>query len=199
MKYPVMGGDLIAFGGTGFLSDTIKLVTHSPLSHVAMVLDPSMPVNGKKQTETYIIESTIINGVSGPQVNPLASRMAGYDKGGKIWRLRLSRKIWSFIDWDALWTKAADKLAAGDTYNKLELGDYILRKLPIIQYDPELYEANPKAEVCSEFIAELLKAGGIPGLKPAETSPEVLAAWHLWEDQLQLVGTPETIPNFNYL
>lgn len=192
----MQGGDLIVFRGSGFLSDAIEAFSGG-LSHVAMVLDPRLPVNGAAQKEVHVIESTILNGMSGPQVNPLAARMAGYDAGGAIWHLGLSWRVRDLLDFAAMWSYAVDKLAAHDTYNKLELGEYVLRRLPVIQYDPKLYEANPHEEVCSELAAELYKAGGLPGLLPAQTMPITLARMAMWGSCNQLFGAARAIGGFN--
>ena len=192
----VQPGDLIVFRGSGFLSAAIELFSDG-LSHVAMVLDPRLPVNGKRQREIYLIESTVLNGASGPQVNALAERIASYDAGGCVWHLALGDRVRAFLDWDAVRTYAVKKLAAHDTYNKLELGQYVLRRLPLIQYDPDLYAGNPRQEVCSELAAELYKAGGLPGLKPPETMPSTLAEMAMWGGIQQLKGPARMIARFN--
>src|ERR1035437_1332161 len=66
------GGDLIFFGGadasdavhliTEVVSNGIAVLTRSNLTHVAMVLEPSLPVNGRPQTSLNLIESTILAG-----------------------------------------------------------------------------------------------------------------------------------------
>ena len=78
------GGDLVFFGGadasdavhlvTGVVSNGIAVLTRSNLTHVAMVLEPSLPIGGRPQTSLNLIESTILAGKSGPQINPAEGR-----------------------------------------------------------------------------------------------------------------------------
>jgi hypothetical protein len=191
------GGDILVFASDCFLGDAIELWTDSVLSHSAMVIDPALPVDGQPQRELHIIESTIINGRNGPQINPLEQRLHDYqlENKGRVWGLRLSRRIRAYLDWTVLWDFAASKLH--DHYNIWELGEYILRKLPLVSYIPQLYRPAPDAEVCSELVAELLRAGGLPGLKPPQMPPQALAELRIYEDAQQLLGEPITIPRFN--
>jgi hypothetical protein len=110
----VRGGDLVFFQGTGFLSDAIGLLTRSILTHSAMILDPKIT-----QGDVHILESTIENGVDGPQINRLAPRLANYDKGGRVWSVSV-RKSARSPDCEAMWTFASRKLGK-DHYNKIEL------------------------------------------------------------------------------
>jgi hypothetical protein len=195
---PIMQpGDIITFSGTGFLSKSIQIVSHSILTHMGMVLPPDVLVDGRPQTETQIIESTIEDGHSGPQINPLRLRLASYAKErGRAYRLSLADNIRAFLDWKILWDLAARKLH-GDSYNKLELGQYVLRDLPFISYLPQLREANAHEEVCSEFLAELLRAGGLPGLNPPLLSPGIVASLRIYKSVEQLLGAPAIIRGFN--
>jgi hypothetical protein len=93
------------------------------------------------------------------------------------------------------------KLGAGmldhDKYNVIEIGEYLARHIPLIQELPVLSQSIPGMEVCSELDAILLRAGGLPGLHPALTSPQVLAELRIYDECVQLAGPPEAIPGFN--
>jgi len=194
MVNPVMrGGDVLVFSSGGFLSGSIEVWTRSILSHSAMVLDYGLPVDGAPQSEMHLIESTILNGRSGPQINPVAARLAGYD--GRVWLLRLAERFRTFIDWTSLWDFAATRLH--DHYAVIELAEYVLRKLPLVSYVPQLYRPIPHEEVCSELVAELLRAGGLPGLHPPLMPPQAIAELRIYESCSQLLGEPLEIEGFN--
>jgi hypothetical protein len=190
------GGDIVAFGGTGFVSDAIEMLTGSKLSHVAMVLDPRLRVDGKPQTELQIVESTILNGHNGVQINPLAARLAMCEAGERVWALRLSDAIRRYLDWDRLWVFAMERVNR-DRYNALELGAYIARMIPVVQDLPFWYKPNSHEEVCSELVAELLSAGGLAGLRPYETPPQGIAELKIYADCRQLMGKPAVIRKFD--
>ena len=191
-------GDIIAFGGKGFLSDAIERLSGSKLSHVAMVLDERLTVDGKAQTCLNIVESTILNGQNGVQINPLAARLAMCGEGERVWVLRISDAVRGFLDWDRLWAFAMARVNR-DRYNVLELGAYVARMIPIVQDLPLWYKPNSHEEVCSELVAELLAAGGLPGLRPYETSPQGIAELKIYAGCTQLIGKPAVIREFNSL
>jgi hypothetical protein len=182
-------GDIIAFEGTGFLSNAIGFFTNSCISHVAMVWDGIY-------TCTTITESTIYDKKDGPQFNSLATRLGDYDSKGRAWALRLAPDIRKLLNFDAMWALAAKKVGK-DRYNKTELVEYIFRDLPITHFLPELYKANLNREVCSEWATELLSAGGLPNLDPPTTSPQKLAEMRIYSDCVQMMGTPRAIKRFN--
>lgn len=189
-------GDIIAFGGGDDPLDfLIKLFSRSKVTHCGMVIPQSLNVDGKPQTERHIIESTILNGVNGVQINPLAQRIATCGDP-RIWNLQLSHAVYEFLDWDAVWSFAMGR-AGRDKYNVLELGAYVMRDVPFVQDLPIWYKPNSHEEVCSELVAELLAAGGLPGLRPYETSPQAIAELRIYADCLQVAGKPATIRRFN--
>jgi len=193
---PFLPGDIIGFSGTGFLSDAIKMVSRSILTHVVMVIPSDVLIDGRAQEELYVIQSTIEDGHSGPQLTPLRIVLALYAKGGRAYHFSLSNDIRAFLKWPILWDLATRKLH-GDSYNKLELGQYVLRDLPFITYLPAIREANSHEEVCSELLAELLRAGGLPCLDPPLVNPGILASYRIYGCMTQLFGAPASIPSFN--
>ena len=185
--------DLVGIA-THFLSNAIEGVTNSRGSHCAMVFDFDIPINGAPQNELHILESTIRNGVNGVQLNPLSQRLTeGYRNA---WALLLSDRIRAFLDFGAMWTFAAERLGK-DKYDIPGLLEYIARHIPIIQEIPALYQPIPGTEYCSDFLAMLLRAGGLPGLRPATMSPQSIAELHIYSSCVQLVGDPASIRNFN--
>ena len=187
-------GDLLVFDGgdhsdvahlvTDFLSNAIQVVSHSNLTHSAMVY----------QVPTQLIESTILNGKSGPQLHDIAERIQSYP--GRVWLLSLNPTFRKCLQFDAMW-KLADQKLQGDKYNIGELLKYVGRKIPIVSYIPALYKSDAHAEVCSELVAQLLQAGGMAGLRPATMTPQSLAELRIYDTCTQLCGAPASIRNFN--
>jgi len=188
-------GDILVFDGSDWsdivkiaghvLSNGIEVWTASNLSHSAMVYkDPKI-----------LIESTILDGKSGPQLHPINGRIETYN--GRMWLLVLADKVRASLDFDAMWKLADAKLAGGDTYNVGEIGAYLARKVPILSWLPWFYKENPHSEVCSELCAELLRAGGMAGLKPPEICPQTLAEMRIYAQSVQIKGQPSIIKNFN--
>ena len=190
------GGDVIAFGGTGLVSGAIEWLTGSKLSHVAMVLDPLLNVDGQPQTELQIVECTILNGRNGVQINALTARLAMCGPGDRGWVLRISDAIRRYLDWDRLWAFAMARVNR-DRYNVLELGAYVARLIPVVQDLPLWYRPNSHEEVCSELVAERLAAGGLAGLSPYETRPQSIAELKIYAGCTQIIGKPAVIKNFN--
>jgi hypothetical protein len=202
-------GDVIVFDGgnwsdvshlvTDFAPNAIQVVENGTLTHAGMVWDDGL-----------LIESTILKGVSGPQLNPLRSRLADYP--GRAWWLPMDDPIRRYIDIPSMRDLGQAKVGK-DRYNVGELFQYIGRKVPFLSWAPFVWKANPKSEVCSELCVELLRAGGLPGLTPNQITPQELAELKIYRaatscaatchsaapclGYTQLVGTPGLIRNYN--
>jgi hypothetical protein len=170
-------GGLVAFsGGTNIaqagvlgatLSFLIEAVSKSKLSHVGIVppqcdwLNPTIP---------GLIESTELDGISGPQYNPLGPRVqTDYaDKGGHAIFLPFRPEF--APDWDALWKGAAQMFAevkAGRLHYSVKrlFADATARNvafaaLPVAGIIDLLAE-HDRGIVCSECAALLMQTGGV--------------------------------------
>lgn len=190
------GGDVVMFAGkrSSPLDALIDFVSRSRLTHSAMVYEPTLTIEGKVQTELHIVESTILNGVDGVQINPLAARLDGND-GVALFRLKDETR--AAIDWTKLWACAIAKVGR-DKYNIAELFEYVARDLPFVDAIPRIYQPTPHREVCSELVTDLLQAGGAtPGANPALTSPQKLAEFAIYRDIILLFGKLSPVRNFN--
>ncbi|MBV8730553.1 MAG: hypothetical protein JO336_12175 [Acidobacteriia bacterium] len=196
------GGEIFFFDGApGFLDDAIQFVTHSKLTHAAMVLDPKLPIQGKSQARVNLIESTILTDaagqqVDGPQINDAEWRITTYDKGGRIWVCLLDDRVRALLDFAKMWALAFGKIGK-DRYNKIELLEYVVRDIPLVNDLPVLYDADSHREVCSEFCCDVLQAGGLPGLLPFQMPPQKLAELKIYSECVQIVGRELTISGFN--
>jgi hypothetical protein len=98
----------------------------------------------------------------------------------------LSERIRAFLDWPAIWSYAARSI--GQAYNVPEIAAYLANIiLPgKLQIDPLPADvAHPV--VCSEHRAELLRAGGLPGLDPYRTPPAALWRARMYEPGIELL------------
>lgn len=171
-------GDAVFFWGKGsILSDGIELITGGP-SHVATIYDQDLLLpNGAKQEEMHVVESTILKGVNGVQLNPLSARTASYE--GTVAIASLSARVRAFLDWKALWGCANSKLGVVK-YNVIEIAAYLANL--VLPGTLQLDKSDPKAVVCSELRTELLQAGGLPGLDPYRTPPEKLFVMRMYSE-----------------
>ena len=205
LSQPLHAGDIVLFDDSSavdlvhiverFLPNAIDCVTRSRFSHSAMVFDLEAPIHGEPQREVHIIESTILRGRNGVQLNPLAQRLDDYHDGRAI-VLHLTERMRTFLDFGAMWALAAKKLDH-DEYAVEQLLAWLARYLPIVNDVPQLYEGDGTSEQCAQLVATLLAAGGVPGLRPATFCPQKLAELRMYADASWLIGEPILIRNFN--
>jgi hypothetical protein len=167
------GGDLIFFGGTDtsdavhlitdVVSNGIAVLTRSNLTHVAMVLEPSLPIGGRSQTSLNLIESTILAGRSGPQINPAEGRIQSYQ--GLVFLAELRERTRVTLDWNAVWDYLLGRIGL-DHYSTKTIFDYLARAVPVVGRLPLFCRPAAKAEVCSEYLAAGFRGGGLAGIQP---------------------------------
>lgn len=201
VRYAMRPGDIVLFDGSlanpcddlggAILAGGIEAVSDSVASHSAMIVPATFP--GLTGPSPHLIESTILDGVDGVQTHPVEERLTS---GQRAWWLALSDRFRNFLDFEAMWLLAEAKVNR-DAYNVLEIGKYLARHVPILSELPALYESDDNQEVCSELVAMLLQAGGIPGLNPAICSPQTLAELRIYRACIQILGPPKTIERFN--
>tara|TARA_R110000796_G_scaffold121645_3_gene235940 strand:+ start:126 stop:707 length:582 start_codon:yes stop_codon:yes gene_type:complete len=147
-------GDLIAFGGMGWLSKIIKFFTMSHVSHVGIVMD------WQEHGRVMVMESTTLNGVKGVQINRLSERIRHYN--GHVWWMPLNRVARKRVSIRALktflWTQDGKKY---DT------------KQAIKSAIPFYTRENSDRMFCSELVAGAYKKSGIATVcNPSEMTPE---------------------------
>jgi hypothetical protein len=157
-------GDLIAFGGMGWLSKIIKFFTMSHVSHVGIVMD------WQEHGRVMVMESTTLNGVKGVQINRLSSRLRHYE--GHVWWMplnRSSRKRLSLLAMKKfLWAQDGKK------YDKRQA---IKSAIPF--YTRE----NDKRMFCSELVAGAYEASGIiNNVNTSEMTPEDVCRLGIFAD-----------------
>jgi hypothetical protein len=189
-------GDVIAFGGSGFVSGAIKLLTHSQVSHVGVVLETKAQIDGQAQDGRIVslIESTTLAGTKGVQVNRLSDRLAQYDAKGQAWWLPLSEPARRSLSLERMYDFLLRQ--SGDGYDYEGLFAFVLRQIPGVGL--LFHRANDKREFCSELVAEAFAAGYLlHGVDPYHVSPQSLCEMNLYAACVQLIGRPVAIRNFN--
>lgn len=190
-------GDVIAFGGRGLFSSIIKAVTFSPVSHVGIVMQTKLAIEGSAQPGMIVsvLESTTLYkpkdgpAVRGVSENRLSDRVDEYD--GQMWWLPLAERVRAQIDWakffDLCWREK------GRGYN---MPQALLAGLPI----PQFFSSD-KNRFCSQLVAHALKEAGVADLRkvnPANVNPQELCSMRLYsDDYVQLKGKPREIPLYN--
>ncbi len=184
-------GDIIAFGGEGFVSDAIKFFTRSVVSHIGIVFETT-GLAGERRI--ILAEATSLNGKSGAQFNPLSERIAAYP--GRVWWLPLSARTRAQLDTTAMleFLKAQD----GRPYDFRGIGAFLARPVPGLGQIPFFHHGAADAWFCSEYAVGAFKAGGLPiGIETDEVQPQDFCTLPLYDRCVQLAGRPKSIRNFN--
>ena len=158
-------GDVVAFGGTSFVSHVIKRATNSEVSHVGMVAR-FCPYNMPSIDFMALLESTtLMAGRSGVFASALSERLRSFD--GPVWILSLSDE------------------ARARSHNKPEsVGAFVLRclglgydKLQAVLSAGKLNREDDNLFFCSELIARAFEECGVLGeMNASNVTPADLCA-----------------------
>ena len=165
-------GDVIAFGGKGVLSSLIQTVTHSPVSHVSIIMQTEIS-NGVFVNQ--IIESNgKKGGNTGVQVSRMSERLEGYD--GNIWWLPV------FVNFDRKKFVGFCLNQVGKKYDAPQAIGSAIDFLPDQQEDlDKLY--------CSELVAAALENAGIlENINASEMTPADVVNFDIYKAPVQIKG-----------
>lgn len=175
----MQSGDLIAFGGGGYVSKIIKTATNSPVSHVGVILQTNIPT----------IEGILINqiiesvgkkksGEAGVIINRMSDHIKEYD--GSIWWLPLSKKTRSFFDQAMFFSFLLDQV--GKEYDTPQAIGSALDFIPANREDLDKL-------FCSELVTAAFKwVGVIDNLNASEQTPADVCAFPIYGEAYQLKG-----------
>lgn len=192
-------GDVIAFSGKGNFSEIIKWATRAPVSHVGVILQSKLMIDGDLQSGIFnqIIESTSLNGFSGVTISRLSDRLDSYP--GEIWWLPLRRDIEAAMNKQ----KFYDFLIHQER-KEYDMPQAIKSALDALDNVPVIGNATHNLEdfsrfFCSELVAAGLEvAGAISHINASEVTPIDLCSFSLFErDYFQLKGNRKEIKGFN--
>src|ERR1017187_1059262 len=195
-------GDVIAFSGHGFPSDQIKFVTKSPISHVGLVIQSKLLLNGRPQPGmlNQLAESTSLNGFTGVTISRMSDRVAAYN--GNVYLLQLDtarRKKGDGV-------KLVNYLLRQDhkSYAYEPVAQFMLSRLPGIG---KLFVSHASLQnhlFCSQYAtAGLVEGEYIPAINekgsvvdPSNTDPQDLCEMKIYRPTYyQIKGTLSTGPN----
>lgn len=203
-------GDVIAFSGKGNFSDIIKWATRSAVSHVGVIAEVQLRLEGAPLPAgldriVQVLESTTLTHrdgqtIAGVQSNRLSTHIEYYD--GNIWWLPLSEEIRKKLDLTKFTSFLFNQV--GKAYDMpqaiasaLDLGD---------QFTPEGVLTHNREDCsrffCSELVAKALEIGGaIDHLNASEVTPVDLCNFKIYaENYVQLKGPkPAIIKGYNSL
>ena len=184
-------GDVIAFSGKKFSSDTIKWITDGNVSHVGVVFQSRLLANGTPQPGllNQVAESTAL----GVRFTRLSGIMRNYE--GQIWWLPLSETSRARLDLETFHNFLLHH--EGRPYDFHQAGILGLDKL-----DPlEIIQNQEDFEklFCSELVAGALEAGGvIETINASRVAPIDLCRFQIYADHyVQLTGPVKYINWFN--
>lgn len=171
-------GDIIAFGGNGFISDMIKFVTNGSVSHVGVILQTSIPTL-EGVFINQIIESTSIgDGFAGVQINRMSDHIRDYD--GDIWCLPLTTRIKEDFDQGMFFSFMLDQVG-----KKYDAPQAIGSALDFIPDNRE----NLDKLFCSELVAAAFeKVGIIKEINASEQTPADICNFDIFGEPYQLKG-----------
>lgn len=194
-------GDVIAFSGRGAFSKIIKLATHSSVTHVGIILQTKLLIDGNPQAGFFnqIIESTTLNGFSGVTINRLSNHIDTYD--GEMWWLPLNDTVRSKLNFKGFY----DFLLHQER-KPYAIPQAIKSALDALDKIPLLGSATYNIEdfskfFCSELAAAALEAGGaISSINSSEITPIDLCKFSIYrDDYYQLKGEDRDILGYNSL
>ncbi len=199
---PLMkAGDVIAFSGKGNFSEIIKWATRAPVSHVGVILQTKLLIDGDPQSGVFnqIIESTSLNGFSGVSISRLSDRLDTYE--GEIWWLPLRKSIYDLMD-----KKKFYDFLLHQVRKEYDMPQAVKSALDALDCVPVIGNATHNIEdfsnfFCSELVAAGLEAAGaISTINASEVTPIDLCSFSLFEnDYFQLKGNKKEIRGFNCL
>jgi hypothetical protein len=175
----MMPGDVIAFGGRGFISEIIKMKTDSHVSHVGIIFQANVTVTGRMVNQ--IIESTSLgDGFAGVQINRMSTRIEQYE--GEVWWLPLSTEARSRMDEPKFFNFLLDQ--KGKHYDAPQaIGS-------AIDFIPDNKEDFSKL-FCSELASAALEISGvIPPINASEETPIDVCLYDIYGEVVQIKGEP---------
>lgn len=189
-------GDVIAFGGRGLVSDTIKFATNSNVSHVGVIIKTRVIDYDTTKYFNQIIESV----TEGVTVFRFSERLRDYD--GEIWWLPIQRDTWEHrFDREAFFNFLfASKGKEYDKAQSVKAGLDALDSLPMGIAGPSYNKEDFDRFFCSELVAAALGKAGVvsDAINASEVTPIDLCRWNIFGGTYyQLKGDSLPIGRYN--
>ena len=182
-------GDVIAFGGTGAVSELIKFATSSEISHVGVVLQTKVVEDATGRFFNQIVEST---GSSGVRAVRFSDKLSEHKD--EVWWLPLKKEIReNSFDQGKFFNYLFNEVKKKTPYDlpqAIGSGIDILDTLPFGIKGPGHNREDFSKFFCSELVSAGFEvAGTIPSINSSEVTPIDLCRWDIYEDSYyQLQG-----------
>jgi hypothetical protein len=178
-------GDLIAFGGNGFVSRAIKFFTRSPVSHVGVIQE-----GFDVRRRVLVCESTQLGGFSGVVSNPFSERLEAYP--GNVWWLPLRDSIAAKIPLGEFFAFLQSQV--GKKYDSRSVAHFAFDVLHLWAQ-----AENVSRLFCSELVALSWKQFGVlpVWINSSEVRPVDLCRFNLYAGCYQLKGKTCEIKDVN--
>ena len=194
-------GDVIAFGGKERISNIIKWATRSNVSHVGVVVETTMLIDGAPQPHRIVdvMESTTLyedpvtgKKTAGVQRNRLSRRVEYND--GEMWWLPLSDESRQRMNGPALVS-----FLLNQDRKSYDMKQAIKSGLDFLDAQGATYAKEDLSSFfCSELVAAAFEVAGIiNNINASEVTPADLCAFKLYGKAYQLDGSPTPIKGFN--
>lgn len=201
----MQAGDVIAFGGTNFVSELIKFVNKSPVSHVAVIMQTKALYDDSEEARFFneIAEASQFQGYVGVGRTRLSDQLRGYT--GQVWWLPLNRQLCQdrHFSVSALFNFLYDQQGKGYDWLQSVGCNFTPMQNLLAKLQPSGDPENFSRYMCSELVAAALEESGLVGkVNAGGVSPIELCRWNIYEPvyyQIYLETAPKlvAIPGFN--
>lgn len=181
----MLPGDVLAFGGKGNLSDTIKFFTDGEVSHVGIVAKTRMLDGLSGRYFNELIESTSLRGFNGVVKQRISDVIHSYE--GEIWWLPLSEEVRRKFNQEKFFNFLYAQI--GKFYDTQQVFWSAIDFMDNFQELTKNLE-NFEKFFCSELVvAGLEEAGVLSNINASEITPMQICQWKIFKpDYLQLKG-----------
>lgn len=193
VKYKLTSGDVVAFGGYSYISNTIKEFTKSVVSHVGVVVEDVVCGN-----RMLLIAEALANfddraKKSGVSLSRLSSVIFKEEGRSDIWFLRLS---------DESRCKFNNAKFMDFIYNSTKK-EYDYKQAIIAGMDNKIIKHINREDLgklfCSELVSAALEAAGVlPNINASNITPIALCSFKIYDNTYYYIGNEKKyIEGFN--
>ena len=192
--HQMLPADVVVFAGTQPISRAIDLFEGSFITHCGLVrqgIHLDTP-------DVLLSESTIENGKSGAQTNPLGTTLANYGPGARAWWLQLADEDRKLINWKGFY-QAIGEADGIVPYDIPGLGGFLARTIPVL--GPRIFQTeNQRQRVCSAHVVYVLEGSKLlRGFNYSKVTPQDVVEMKLYSRCVQILGEPSSLIRFNTL
>jgi len=178
VRFLMRPGDVVLFGGLGWLSSLIQWWTKSPVSHAGMI---SFAEDHNGRQRVRVTDSTSLDGRVGVVTRYMSDVVQDY--AGRVWWLPLSAEARARIDLDAFGSYLT--MQEGARYDFWQVARAGFKAL--VGWNITAIEEDSRRVFCSEYVAQALEESGAyqwpctSSVTPAELAAASIYAREYWQ------------------